>query len=62
MSSYTPSNQDIISPQPQQKKSNPIWAALIILIILFCCCCLCLAASISWILQFGLQFISGLFG
>jgi hypothetical protein len=62
MSTYIPSNQDIISPQPPQKNSSPIWAVLVTLIILFCCCCLCLGVVATWMLRFAAQFISNLLG
>ena len=62
MSIYTPSNQDIISPQPPQKNSNPIWVVLIVLIVLFCCCCLCLGLLATWMFRITIQFLSNLFG
>jgi len=62
MSTYVPSDQDILSPQPSQKKSSPVWAVLALLIALFCCCCLCLGAMATSLFRIAAHFISNLFG
>jgi len=64
MSSFTPSNDDIISPAPEapEKKRSPLWAVIIALVAVTCCCCLCLGVLSTWFLRFGVSFLSGLFG
>jgi hypothetical protein len=64
MSTFTPSNDDILTPAPEtpQKKGSPLWAIISTLVIVFCCCCLCIGLLTTWLVRFGITFLGGLFG
>ena len=62
MSTITPSDDDIITPDAPQKKRSPLWAVITALVAVFCCCCLCLGVLSIWFFRFGVNFLTGLFG
>jgi hypothetical protein len=63
MSSYTPSNDDIISPDASKKDNkSPLWAVILVIMLVLCCLCLCLGVVATWFLRFGISFVSGLLG
>lgn len=64
MSTFTPSNDDILTPgsEPSNKNRSPVWAIVTALVAVFCCCCLCMGLLSLWFIRFGFSFLSGLFG
>jgi len=64
MSTFTPSNDDIMTPGSgtSQKKRSPMWAIITALVAVFCCCCLCIGLLSTWFIRFGISSLSGLFG
>jgi CO dehydrogenase/acetyl-CoA synthase delta subunit len=64
MSTFTPSNDDILPPNSgtPQKNRSPLWVIVTTLVLVFCCCCLCMGLLTTWLVRFGLTFLGGLFG
>jgi hypothetical protein len=62
MTSYTPSNDDIISPEPPKKNNSPLWTVILVVVVLLCCFCLCFGVLATWFFRFGVSILSSLFG
>jgi hypothetical protein len=62
MSSFTPSPEDIITPETPRKNKSPLWSIITVVVVLFCCVCLCFGVLATWFIRFGITFLSGLFG